>query len=329
MSLSSIKKVLVIKLSSFGDMFHPLPAVRLIKKETGAVIDWVTQPEYVELVKCFNDVSRVIPFCRRGFLKRFPEFLRDLRREHYELVLDFQGLLKSALVARSAYGDRRIGPSFHRECSSLFYHEVAGQKNKNRHAVEECLDVVRHLGFPVMPVEFPVTFPSLQVEGRPPRVALVPGTRWPSKCWPPEKFAAVANDLVVRFNASIFLFGSCDETDLCARIGAAIHGDVIDMSGRTTLSEMGSFFASMDILVSNDSGAMHMAAAVGLPVVAIFGPTDPLRTGPYGENNMVITADVECRPCFSRHCVEQGRLCMENISVEQVVSAVESVLKKH
>jgi ADP-heptose:LPS heptosyltransferase len=148
-------KVLVVKMSSLGDLFHALPAVRCLKRGLNATVDWVTQPEYVELVGSFADVRKVIAFPRRGFFSGMKAFAAALRRERYDYVVDLQGLLKSAVVVALARGGRRIGPSFSREGASLFYDAVAGVRNKERHAVEEAMEVVRQLNLPVLAPEFP------------------------------------------------------------------------------------------------------------------------------------------------------------------------------
>ena len=130
-------KILVVKLSSLGDLFHALPAVRALKHGLKADVDWVTHTAYADLVKCFSDVRHTIGFSRREWARQWRPFLRELRRERYDLIVDLQGLTKSALVGWFARGTRRIGPSHHRELSRFFYHEVVGHWDKNRHAVEE------------------------------------------------------------------------------------------------------------------------------------------------------------------------------------------------
>ena len=154
----------MIKLSSLGDLFHALPAVHGLKTGLDAVVDWVVDSRLAPVVECFPDVERVIAFPRHGIRRRARPFLDALRAERYDLVLDFQGLLKSALVARLARGRRRIGPSFHREGSRLFYPEVAGPRNKERHAVEENLDILRFLGLPIGEPRFPLAFPAAAPE---------------------------------------------------------------------------------------------------------------------------------------------------------------------
>lgn len=275
-------------MSSLGDLFHALPAVHLLKTGLDAEVDWVAHDLYGDVVSCFRDVRRFIPFPRRSLLADGPGFFSDLRAERYDLVVDLQGLLKSAWVARLARGRRRIGPSFQREGARLFYHEVAGPRDKSRHAVEENLDVVRHLQLPAGPLEFPVSFPSVPVESTRPRVALLPCSRRAEKNWPSDRFIEVARALREQRGATIYLLGSPADQSTCDRVARALAGPVHNVCGRTTLPELGGLLRAMDLLISVDSGPMHMAAAVGTRVVAIFGPTRPERTGPYGAGHRVV-----------------------------------------
>lgn len=283
-----MKRVLVVKLSSLGDLFHALPAVHLIRRHTGATVDWACHGIYAELIRHFTPVERVIEYPRHAIFRHGAEFLSVLRQEHYDLALDFQGLLKSAFVTRSARAARRIGPSFSREGSRFFYDAVSGPTNKERHAVEECLDTVRFLGLPDAPVEFPVSFPSFPLELPGPRVGLLPRSRRAEKNWPVDRFVELARAVRAQTQAQfVVLGGSADAywcTQLTARIGEGAH----DWCGKTSMIELGGLIRELDVLVTVDSGPMHIAAAVGTPTVAIFGPTDPVRTGPYGAQHQVI-----------------------------------------
>jgi heptosyltransferase I len=276
------KRILVVKLSSLGDLFHALPAVHNLKVELGVSVDWVTQTNYVDLVRYFTDVDRVIGFPRRGFLGQAGPFLRELRRESYSHVIDLQGLLKSAFVSRLARADLRIGPSFAREGSRLFYTVTAARADKERHAVDEALDVVRYLGLREHKPAFPVSFHRKAIDEPHPRVALIPRSRWETKNWPVDRFTAVARGLQEKAGVSVFLVGGPDDTAACGQIETGLQGRVVNLCGRTSLVELGSLLQEMDLVISVDSGPMHMAAAVGRPVLAVFGATDPKRTGPYG-----------------------------------------------
>lgn len=318
--------VLVIKLSSLGDLFHALPAVHNLKVGLGAEIHWVTQEEYVELVQCFTDVDCVIPFYRKVFFSKLGPFLKELRAREYDYIIDLQGLLKSAIVGRLARGGKRIGPSFHREGTRLFYSAVTGKCNKNRHAVEENLDVVRYLGLDVIAPAFPVDFPAKEPAGQQPRVSILPASRWSIKNWPAKCFIDVAERLQRIRNASIFILGGPDDMEVCGEIEKALNGKIVNMAGKTTLAETGGILKEMDLLIANDSGPVHMAAAVGTPALVIFGPTDPARTGPFGDGHRIAGTSLPCQPCFSRTCGQEGIPCLSGVTPERVVETALEML---
>jgi heptosyltransferase I len=321
-------RILIIKLSSLGDVFHALPAVRNLKVELNASIDWVTTSAYVDLVSCFDDVDNVIGFPRNHFFKHFREFRASLRQRDYDMVIDLQGLLKSSVVARLARSKQRIGPSFHREGSRLFYTSVAGARNKDRHAVLENLDIIRHLELEEHAPVFPVSFPTPSIPLPPsPRVAICSTSRWPSKNWPLDRFAAVAKELQQSLNASIVLLGGPDEIDVCHQIEAALPKPCTNLAGKTKLPEMGGILKAMDLLIANDSGPVHMSAAVGTQALVVFGPTNPDRTGPFGDIHRVIKTAFPCQPCHRRTCEKPDMPCINGVKVFNVVAAAKEMLQ--
>ena len=322
-------RVLIVKLSSLGDIFHALPVVHQLKAGLNATIDWVTQPNYADLVRHFPDIDRVIRFPRKRFLTQAAPFLRELRREPYDLIIDLQGLLKSAFVARCARGTRRIGPSFHREGSEWFYTEVAGPRNRNRHAIEEALDVIRHLQLAEEPLVFSISFPRQPLDTPAPRIAFIPCSRWFTKNWPMPSFIETATALRAATNASIYLLGDRENAGLCGELEAALEGHAVNLCGKTSLVELGSLLQEMDLVISVDSGPMHMAAALGKPVLAIFGATDPQRTGPYGPHHRVVTVDqLDCRPCRSRDCARGDLACLRELFPNRVITTALEILSR-
>ncbi|MFC1497976.1 glycosyltransferase family 9 protein [Verrucomicrobiota bacterium] len=319
-------KILIIKLSALGDLFHALPAVHNLKVGLNAEIDWVTQKEYADVVNCFTDVDRVIPFFRNSFFTNFKPFLHEIRAGKYDYVIDMQGLLKSAVVALLAKGGQKIGPSFQREGSRLFYSAVAGKRDKNRHAVEENLDIIRYLGLDPVKIEFPVNFPEKELAEKQPRVAILPASRWDTKNWPVKCFIDTAERLKTAGNISLFLLGGPGDTGICREIEDGLNGEVINMAGKTSLVEMGSLLKEMDLLIANDSGPVHMAAAVGTSALVIFGPTDPVRTGPYGKAHRIARASLSCQPCFSRTCRKGDIPCLTGITPEEVADMAVEML---
>jgi len=276
------RPILIIKLSSLGDVLHPLPALHLLKEHYQVPIHWVTQPEYSSLVECFDDVDKVIVFPRRNVLRGLRSFIKTLRSTDYQAVFDFQGLLKSALIAKFAKTDKRVGFADAREGADIFYSDLVKVSGDRVHSVDRGLSICSSLGLECSEVRFPVSFPEYNFDIAGPLVALAPCSRWASKNWPIARFAELANALVKQKNASIVLLGSPDDREECAELEKRIDGKVLNITGKCSIPELGGAIEKVDLFIGNDSGPMHMAAAVKTPVIALFGPTDPVRTGPYG-----------------------------------------------
>jgi heptosyltransferase-1 len=246
-----------------------------------------------------------------------------LRSEEYDYIIDMQGLLKSAFVAILAKGNTRIGPSFQREGAFLFYNAVAGKKNKNRHAVDECFDVVDFLKLKRVTPTYLLNFPKYELpDVASPKIAIAPVSRWDTKNWFSEQFAETAKILIEKINASIFLIGAPGDKEICDKINDLLDGKAINLVGKTSLVESGSVLEQMDVLLSNDSGPVHIACAIDLRNYVIFGPTSPLRTGPYGDNNFVFQADMDCVPCYNRVCKFGDKRCMSAITPEEVADKI-------
>ena len=317
-----MKRILVVKLSSLGDVAHALSAVRALKERTGAAIDWVVQPEYAPLLACCPDVARTIVFPRRNFARGFFPFLRELRREKYDVVVDLQGLMKSALAARLARGARRVGPAWAREGVGRFYDaQPAKTPGPRRHAVAELMDVA-NLVAPgdSTPPEPNLAFPEAESDGDPgPHVAFAPFSRWKTKDWPVEKFAELGRRLATEMGCRIRIVGGRDDEAQGETLARQIGEGARNLCGRTDLPGLCSLLKQMDLLVTVDSGPMHWADALGVPLVAVFGATDPARTGPFRQPDHVVAKDgLECRPCHSRTCARGDLVCLRTLEVESV-----------
>ena len=198
------------------------------------------------------------------------------------------------------------------------YSAVAGRRNKNRHAVEENLDIVRYLGIDSVEPEFLVSFPAREPAEKHPRVAMLPASRWRTKNWPINYFIDLAQRLQKARDVSLFLLGGPQDVGICGKIERALAGRIVNTAGKASLLETGGLLEKMDLLIANDSGPVHMAVAVGTPALVIFGPTDPLRTGPYGDRNRVVRISLPCQPCFSRTCGEPGVPCLSGVMPQMV-----------
>lgn len=334
-----MKRVLVVKLSSLGDIAHALPAVRALKErvEGGVEIDWVAQPEYAPLLRRCPDVARVIPFPRRRFWAGAWKFWKALRCEEYDAVLDLQGLLKSALPAAAARRRGRaplIGPAWAREGAGAFYtiRPVRGP-GPRRHAVDELMDVVGLYAPPKAggPVRAPR--PRIDIEadadgtdegeegGLGPRVAFAPFSRWTTKNWPVARFEELGRRLAGEMGCRVFVLGGAGDKAEGMKLAAAIPG-ARDACGRFDLVGMCGFLRTVDLMVSVDSGPLHWADAMGVPAVAVYGSTDPVRTGPYFQPEAVVAVEgLACRPCHSRKCGRGDLECLEGLDTERVAAA--------
>lgn len=333
-----MKRVLVVKLSSLGDIAHALPAVRALKERTGAEIDWLVQPEYAGLLECCPDVSRAIAFPRRHPVAGAWRFWKALRREEYAAVIDLQGLLKSALPARLARRTRRakvFGPAWAREgAEHLYTLRPVKDAGARRHAVLEAMDVVGLYAPPEEGAEAvprpriePPEWDGEEPEGEDgeetagPRVGMAPFSRWSTKNWGTEKFAELGARLAREMGCRITVLGGPGD----AAEGRALAGRIPGARaacGTMGLCELCGFMKGLDLLVSVDSGPMHWADAMGVPLVAVYGATDPVRTGPWWQPESVVAAEgLACRPCHSRTCRRGDCACLGGLEVEAVFRA--------
>jgi heptosyltransferase-1 len=321
-------RILVVKLSSIGDIWHAVPAVARLHEDLGAQIDWVVNAEYAPLVERITCVSRVIPFQRKRFFSSLPTFLPELRAEVYDAVVDVQGLFKSGVVAGLARGPV-TGPRWSREGAWLFYRHRVGERDPMRHAVERCLDVAEALGASREPICYPVHFPRHALQGEGPHVALAPVSRWITKNWPLENYCELASRLLESGLAGhIHVIGGPGDVSVCQQVCDAVaKGGATNWAGRLSLVESGGLLQAVDLLLANDSGPLHMAVAAGTRTVSFYGPTDPARTGPYGVSHTVLQAPMPCLGCYQRLCRERQQMCMRSIAVDRVCNAVASLLR--
>jgi lipopolysaccharide heptosyltransferase I len=307
------RRILIVKPSSLGDVVHALPAVNLVRTQyPRAHIAWLINPEFKTILHRNPVIDSVIEFPRRN-PAALPSLIRHLRRAQFDTVIDLQGLLRSGLLAFATGAHRRIGMSDSREGARLFHNEIVPVARC--HAVDRYLAVAQHLGCPTSPVLFPlgIDLPARKENW----IAVNPSARWATKLWGDDRFA----ELVKRLPRNrVVLTGSQADR---ARIDRIAHG-CRNLAGQTTLLELADLYARCAVVVTNDTGPMHIAAAVGTPVVAIFGPTDPDLTGPYGTRHTVLRTGIPCSPCFRDRCRHVPHMeCMSAISVDQVIDAIQ------
>jgi 3-deoxy-D-manno-octulosonic-acid transferase/heptosyltransferase-1 len=338
--------ILIIKLSAIGDVVHTLPLLEVLRKNfPEARLDWVVEEDSSQIIEAHEGINKVFVSRRKSWQKRLLKgregfavlgeifrFLKALRSNRYDLVIDLQGLFKSAILTGLSRGKRKIGPNWGREGSHLFLTERPFFAEADAHAVDKYLKVAEYLGcekdswtghIPIGESERRAIDRILDDRGIKDQhlVAINPFATWATKLWETEKFAALVGRLQKELSCHIVFTGSRQDRD---QIDAIMEGMVekpINLAGQTSLKELAYLYSKCQLLVTTDTGPMHIAAAMGCPVVALFGPTAPWRTGPYGKGHTVIREEIECSPCFNKTCDHVS--CMRNITVDKVYEKVE------
>ena len=335
-------KILILNPSSLGDVVHALPVLRLIKKHFPASeVHWWLDQSLVPLLEDDPDLAGVIPFERQRWASplRWHEALasvRDIRGRGFDWVIDLQSLLRSGAVAWMANASLTVGLDDPREGARGFYDLIARRPSYHTHAVDWYLGVLPLLGVPVnrdfvwLP-ERPAVAAAVREkwpDGGVRWIVLQPGARWDNKCWPVEHFAELAQ----KFSGHEFRFailGGLADRPFGERIVRAVPERCLDLTGRTSLLQMVEWIRRSDLMVTNDTGPMHVAAALGKPVLALFGPTEPRRTGPYGQIKNVLRLDLPCGPCMKSHCrYEKPMECLRGLSAELVFSRAHAILSR-
>jgi len=339
--------ILIVKLSAIGDVIHTLPSLAALRRlYPDAHITWVVEEAAADLVLGHPDLDRVLIFRRKRWIEDikngqyrsawqgFQAFRSALQSRPYDLVIDFHGLLKSSVVVFLSKGKRKLGYDSWQELSGLFLTEKIPE-DMNKHAVDRYLDFPRYLGAKIDQAEFvlPVTpetesrvsalMQRLHLQKKK-FIAISPVALWDTKLWNDTKFATLADDIQRSLGIPVVFTGH-DRATL-EKITAQMKTEAVNLGGQTSLTELACLYQNALLVITTDSGPMHLAAATRTPVVALFGPTDPQRTGPYGPHHTVITAKLECQPCFKKKCTTTQ--CMQDIQPEQILAAAAEMIQK-
>lgn len=341
------KRLLFIKPSSLGDVCHAVASAWALKARwPGLHVTWLVNRTFEPLLKGVACVDETLSFDRarfKGLLSLFRErsalraFVQSLRQGCFDVALDLQGLLRSGMFAWLSNAPVRLGFAKAREGSRLFYTHPVDTPAGPIHARDRYDALTAALGcakppredLDVGPAERSRLHELLSREGFSGErmVAVCPGARWESKRWPPLQFARVLDELAGHGAGQPLIVGSPDMAEICREVAAACKlARPVDLCGRTGLRELTALLDECELLLTCDSGPMHIAAAQGTPVVAVLGPTDPLRTGPYGQLDHVVSGECELMPCLKRHCPGLGDKCMKDLDARRVIEKALALL---
>jgi lipopolysaccharide heptosyltransferase I len=335
-------RILLIKPSSLGDIVHALPVVSAIKAQwPGVHLTWLVKRQWAELVHRVAGVDRVWPV--DGGALSWVKQGWALRSERFDVAIDLQGLFRSGAVAWLSGVPLRIGFANGREGSPWFYNMRVPVPAVEMHAVDRYLLVTEAMGarvqgspqfrFDVRDEDRAVVRNILSEKGisvDQPWVAMNVSARWMTKRWPLSSFAAVLDRLHEEGRGPVVVIGSAEDRCDVEALRAVTTTPFIDLAGAVPLGCLPALLSTAAAMITNDSGPMHIAAALGVPVVALFGPTSEVRTGPYGAGHRVLAGSVPCRPCFSRVCRHAPELeCLRSLTPDDAAGAVRHLLATH
>jgi len=309
-------KILIIKLGALGDVINTFPAVIRLKHHFHAEIHWLVAPLSLPLVLDHPAVHRPIIFDRkkkRGLRKT----IDALRRERYDLTIDFQRTLKSGFFCMAARSRQRLGFDKKRckELTWLFPFTRIHPSDSGKHMLDQYLDFCDHLNIPVSPIEWNIRVHPFSKAPLPRSYGVLNiGATKKANLWAPEKFAILADLIQQKLGMVPVITGGPEDVKRGKMVETLALGKVINLTGKTTLRELTGILSQARVVVSCDTGPMHLAVALCTPTIALFGPSSPRRTGPYAGE--VIMAATACSPCNRRECPHPR--CMDRIDPETV-----------
>jgi lipopolysaccharide heptosyltransferase II len=341
-----IEKILIIKLRGIGDVVLSTAVIPNLRRAfPGADIHFLTEQESAEAVQGLSGIDDVLVFDRR-WIQSLPwhraavanlRFLRRIRRQGYDLVFDLFGNPRSALFSWVSGARHRVGYDF--RVRKWVYTVVARNRGDRVHEVEFNLDALAAVGVPIVerspsfPLDaaarrFAENFLARELEGGEPLIALNPSGGWWTKRWPLERFAALGDRLAEELGARILVLWGPGELEEARSVAQAMANPPL-LPPATTLKQLAALLERCQLVISNDSGPMHIAAAVGTPTLGIFGPTVPALQGPYGDGHAVVSKEgLDCLGCNGLTCRIGTHDCMRNLNVEEVFTAAAALVRQ-
>jgi lipopolysaccharide heptosyltransferase I len=334
-------RVCIIKPSSLGDVVHALPLLAALRRRwPSAHLAWVVNRPFQDVLRGHPDLDELIVYERAGSaidplgIASAASLFRQLAIGRFDLTIDLQGLLRSALMATATRARTRVGPADAREGAAWFYTDRVAAPRLGLHAVARVQRFAAAFGSDASAPQFklPVTqedrrWAADRLSELPhPRIVLNAGARWPTKRWPPQHFAEIGRRAAAEFGAALVAVGANIDrplVDELSRRAAPIF--VLDLCGRTSLRQLAAVSLESDLVISNDTGPLHLAAAAGACVLGIYTCTSPELTGPYGPRAVAVASCVWCAPSFRKRCARLD--CMSELTPDRVWPVVKDQIK--
>lgn len=331
-------RILIIKLGAIGDVVHSLPVLATLRAcHPKAHLTWAVEEKAAPVLKGNRDLNELILLERKKMSEGlgvfyFGRWLQEVRKKSFDVALDLHNLFKTGIIAYVSHAPVRIGFRKLREGNFLFMNRRVKPQPHYRHAVEKYLSLLEPLDIQEAQWvrRFPLTWNSRDEEvaerfwtlqgfaQKDPVVAMNPGANWPSKRWMPDRYAKVADQLTKQRGIRVLILWGPGEISLAHAVAGAMTEKAV-VALETNLKQLMALIKRCRLLISGDSGPLHIAAALGVPTVGLFGPSDPKRNGPYGKGHVVIESSFP--PATHYQIKERGKRWMEAITVDQVLEA--------
>jgi lipopolysaccharide heptosyltransferase II len=356
--LPDLKRILIINTYGVGDVLFTIPVIKNLRQAyPGVHIAYLANRRNEDFLKVNSDIDKVFVYERDEFVavyrqnpltfyRKWLELFKSIKKEGYDLVLDWSLNSTFGLLCAASGIRRRVGFDYKKR-GRFLTDPIAFIGYEDKHIVEYNLDLLRHLKIPVDIKQMAFTIPAQdrqwardwlrenKVDSSKPLIAAVVGggASWGKDAryrrWDASKYADLLDKIIEKFDAGIILMGDSKEEALCRQVADQAHFPIHFAVGKTTLSRMAALFAECRLAICNDAGPLHVAVAVGLKTVSIFGPVDPLIYGPYpAKGHVVVQKGLPCQPCYRRFRMAQCAhiSCLNELSVEEVFRKVESIL---
>ncbi len=356
MEINNIKKILIIRLSALGDTIHTLPLANAIKKQFPSVqLDWIVEDKASKFIINNPLINNVYELpkkkCKNNKNKfqniiEFFKIIRKIQKEKYDIVIDTQQLLKSAIILGLSGGKRRIALDGGREFSFLFANEIIKTERKqfdiNYHVVKRNLEIAKYLGCKDLKEDF--ILPDLskeyskeiieiisKIDRNKKTIIIAPATTWENKHWEIDGWIEIINVLKTEYN--IIITATKQEETLTQKILSNIKNNenIIDLTGKTNLADIVYVYKNADIVITPDSGSCHIAWAINKPyIISLFFATSEKRTAPFGDKYYSLSADIACSPCMKKKCHRSSEInaCRKTISPQKIINIVKKVLQQ-
>lgn len=335
------EKILIVCFGAIGDVVRALPLAARIKNFSPQTkIHWAIEPRSKSIIENHPHIDKVHEFFRPGGILVYIRFLRELRRENFELVLDLQRHFKSGLTSFATGARSRIAfnKKNSRELNWLFANQWIEPQKHFSIKVDHYqgfgdklnLPKMKVLDFGMVATEKSKSKVSELISGHSQKskmVALILGSTWPSRFWIKDYYVDLIRQMSLKWGVvSVLVGGPTEEKFAKEIIDNSKSEDVINLVSKTSLSDLIAVFQSVSCCIGSDSGPMHIAAASGVPVISLWGSTSHLRSAPYKNEDLVITSNIGCAPCYQANCPGLNTLCMQDISVDRVLAIYSKLL---